>query len=106
MKIIFYSDQCLHCNKLITYITNNNLKKMFKFVNVDTDKYPSQIKTVPSIIDKYINQILTGEDVLNYIKNIKYFNIPTNNILTTTHIIPLIKEDEKALKNDQNYCNL
>ena len=107
MKIIFYSEKCIYSSKLLKYINNNNINHLFKIINIDNNKYPKEITVVPSIIDTNLNQILKGEQVFNYIKNIKYFNNSTNNIYNLVNINnPDIKEDDKALNKDEFYVTI
>lgn len=99
MKIIFYSEQCNFSKKLLDYINKNNLIHQFKLINIDNIKnIPSNIDSVPTIIDTDLNQYLKSKKVFEYIVNIKYFNNPTNNIEYAKNIPnnPLIIEDNKA----------
>jgi len=107
MKIIFYSNKCIYCNKLLEYIDKHNLKYLFKLINIDiTHNIPNNIDIVPTIIDTDLNQPLKSKKVFEYIVNIKYFNNSTNNIDYINNIPPnpIINEDEKAFKN--NLINL
>jgi hypothetical protein len=101
MIVLFYSEQCQYCVKLIDYINKNNLKKYFKMINVDTtNKIPNNITIVPTIIDTTIEAPLEGKYALEYLFNQKYFNHPTNNIdfwLNMDVPIPSIEEDKKAI---------
>ena len=36
MRILFYSNSCNFCLKLVEYIEKNNLKDFFKMINIDT----------------------------------------------------------------------
>ena len=99
MKIIFYSEQCNFSKKLLDYINKNNLIQLFKLINIDNTKnIPSNIDSVPTIIDTDLNQYLKSKKVFEYIVNIKYFNNPTNNIEYVKLLPnnPLIIEDNKA----------
>ena len=101
MIILFYSEQCQYCGKLLDYIIKNNLKKYFKLINVDTtNKIPDNVKIVPTIIDTTIEAPLEGKFALEYLFNQKYFNHPTNNIefwLNMGVPVPSIEEDIKAI---------
>lgn len=111
MIILFYSNQCEFCNKLLEYININNLKNIFKMINVDdTTNIPSNITIVPTIIDTTIESPLEGKHALEYLFNQKYFNHPTNNIeLWVNNGIPKpsIEEDKKAIDKFKlsNYAN-
>jgi len=110
MIVLFYSEQCQYCVKLLDYINNNNLKKFFKMINVDTTtKIPNNITIVPTIIDTTIEAPLEGKYALEYLFNQKYFNHPTNNVEFWLNIgvpIPSIEEDKKAIVNLSNCAYL
>lgn len=101
MIILFYSEQCQYCIKLLDYIIKNNLKNYFSLINIDkTAKIPNNITIVPTIIDTTIKAPLEGKYALEYLFNQKYFNHPTNNIEFWLDIgvpIPSIEEDNKAI---------
>ncbi len=108
MRVIFYSDKCEYSKKLIIYLDNNNIKSYFKLVNIDIIDPPKEIDIVPTIIDEELNQPLKGKQAFEYILNIKYFNNPTNNIELIKYLPPnpYIKEDNKALVNNNNELEL
>ncbi len=107
MRILFYSNECNFCLKLLDYINKNNIKKYFKFFNIDLNtNIPDNITVVPTIIDSEIETLFEGNLAFEYIINQKYFNNPTNNIdywLKTNIPKPLIEEDKKAI--DKHYFN-
>ncbi len=98
MRVVFYSQQCNYCIKLIEYLEKHNIKSLFKMINIDVTEAPKEIDIVPTIIDTELNQPLKGKKAFEYLLNIKYFNNPTNNVdlvkLLPTN--PNIKEYEKA----------
>jgi glutaredoxin len=102
MKVIFYSEQCDYCKKLLQYLDKYNIKSLFKLVNIDKTQAPKDIDIVPTIIDTELNQPLKGKKAFEYLLHIKYFNNPTNNIdyIKELPINPDIKEDDKAIKSD------
>ncbi len=101
MIILFHSNECSFCIKLLEYINNNNLNDFFKFINIDTiTVIPENITIVPTIIDPSIEAPLEGKKAFEYVVNHKYFNHPTNNInfwVKTPPPKPTIEEDKKAL---------
>lgn len=103
-KIIFYSNDCEYCNKLLEYINKYNLNDTFKLVDIKSiKKIPESIKTVPTLIDPNLNQPLLNKQVFEYLVNFKYFNNPTNNInFTSTIENPKIINDSKAFQNINN----
>jgi hypothetical protein len=106
MRIVFYSNECVYCKKLLSYLEKNNIKSLFKLINIDETPPPPGIDCVPSIIDTELIQPLKGKAVFEYLLNLKYFNNPTNNIeyIKNIPINPPIKEDDKALlKNSNNF---
>ena len=100
MKILFYSNKCDYSRKILLYLEKNNIKESFKFINVDENKLPSDIKIVPTIIDTDLNEIMEGKKAFEYLSNIKYFNNPTNNIEYISKLPenPKIEEDKFATK--------
>jgi hypothetical protein len=106
MKVVFYSEQCEYSKKLLAYLDKNNIKKLFKLVNIDKTKVPDNIDVVPTIIDTLLNQPMKGKKAFEYLLNLKFFNNPTNNIEYVKELPPNpnIQEDEKADKS--NILNL
>lgn len=104
MRVVFYSDQCEYSKKLLAYLDKHNLRSHFKLINIDTIQPPKEIDIVPTILDEELNQPLKGKKAFEYILNIKYFNNPTNNIELVKYLPPNpdIKEDSKALSNNNN----
>lgn len=102
MKVVFYSDQCEYCKKLLLYLEKYNIKSLFKLINIDKTQSPKEIDIVPTIIDTELNQPLKGKKAFEYLLHVKYFNNPTNNIdyIKELPINPDIKEDDKAIKLD------
>lgn len=102
MKVLFYSNNCDFCKKILLYLDKNNIISHFKMINIDNNKIPDNIKIVPTIIDTNVNQIMEGKLAFEYLTNIKYFNIKTNNIelVNTIPTNPVIEEDKYAQKTD------
>ena len=100
MRILFYSESCNFCLKLLEYINKNNLEQYFKMICIDekTAKVPKHITIVPTVIDTTIESPMEGKRAFEYVINQKYFNHPTNNIEYTKNGIPIptIEEDMKA----------
>ena len=101
MKVVFYSEHCDYCKKLLAYLDKYGIKSLFKLVNIDKVTAPKDIDIVPTIIDTELNQPLKGKKAFEYLLNIKYFNNPTNNIdyIKDIPINPNIPEDDKAIKS-------
>ena len=80
-NIIFYSNKCLHCKKIIDLITNENIIDNFKLVCIDNNssKYP-YIQRVPTLIISKDHVPLVGVNAFNFIKANTQFNKRTNNI--------------------------
>lgn len=105
MIILFHSEECKFCIKLLEYINTNNLNDFFKLINIDNlSSIPDYITMVPTIIDSNIEAPLEGKKAFEYVVNHKYFNHPTNNIdfwVNTPLPKPTIEEDKKALDKSQ-----
>lgn len=103
MRILFYSESCNFCLKLLEYINKNNLTQHFKMICIDnkTAKVPKNITIVPTIIDTIIKVPMEGKKAFEYVINQKYFNHPTNNIEFTKNgiSVPTIEEDSKAVSS-------
>ena len=108
MKVVFYSEHCDYCKKLLVYLEKYNIKSLFKLINIDKTQAPKEIDIVPTIIDTELNQPLRGKKAFEYLLNIKYFNNPTNNIEYIKELPPNpeIPEDEKAVKSETINLNL
>jgi hypothetical protein len=68
MRVIFYSDQCDYSIKLLTYLDKNNIKSLFRLVNVDKITPPKEIDIVPTIVDTTLNQPLKGKKAFELFK--------------------------------------
>jgi hypothetical protein len=101
MKVVFYSEQCEYSKKLLAYLEKNNIKNLFKLVNIDETDVPNDIDVVPSIVDTELNQPMKGKKAFEYLLNLKYFNNPTNNVDYVKELPPNpnIPEDDKADKS-------
>lgn len=108
MIVIFYSDHCEYCKKLLSYLDKYNIKYLFKLINIDKNQVPKEIDIVPTIVDTKLNQPLKGKKAFEYLLNIKYFNNPTNNVEYIKELPPNpnIPEDEKAIETDTINLNL
>ena len=124
MNIIFYSNKCNNCIKILKYLNTIDYKLIFKLINIDENFENNKIKelflsiiekkfsnisdelinelNMPILINPNLNQILKGDDAFKYISNIKYFNISTNNIKSIIPDNPIINNDDKALNKDNN----
>lgn len=99
MRILFYSETCNFCLKLLEYIDRNKLGEFFKLICIDkTSNIPKNISVVPTIIAPGIEAPLEGKKAFEYVINQKYFNHPTNNVEYTKQGVPQpnIEEDSKA----------
>ena len=80
-NIIFYSNKCVHCKKIIDLITNENIMERFKLICIDNQSksYP-YIHRVPTLLISKDHAPLVGVNAFNYIKANTQFNKGTNNI--------------------------
>jgi hypothetical protein len=108
MKIIFYSKKCEYSNKMLNFLEKYNLTNNFKLIDIDTSEntIPKEITVVPTIIDSSIDKPLKSKEAFEYLLNLKYFNIKTNNIEYKKHIPenPTIIEDKLA--SNHLYTNI
>jgi hypothetical protein len=104
MIILFYSNECKFCLKLLDYINKNNLKDFFKMINIDELKeIPENITIVPTIINSVLQVTLEGKKAFEFVINQKFFNHPTNNIdywIANPIPKPTIEEDKRALEKN------
>lgn len=102
MIILFYSENCNFCKRMIEYIQKNNITKNFNMINIDKlQEIPKYITIVPTIIDPQIEAPLEGRKAFEFIINQKYFFNPTNNIdywVNNAIPKPVIDEDTKAIE--------
>lgn len=102
MRLLFYSNSCNFCLKLLEYIQTNKLEEYFKLICIDkTNNIPKNITHVPTIIDTEIEAPLEGKKAFEYVINQKYFNHPTNNVEYIKNGVPVpkIEEDSKAISS-------
>ena len=80
-NIIFYSNKCVHCKKIIDLITSENIIDNFKLICIDNQSktYP-YIHRVPTLLISKDHAPLVGVNAFNYIKANTQFNKSTNNI--------------------------
>ena len=95
MRVVFYSNKCQHCLKLVTLMKNMDMVQHFNFICVDNNNnIPNNIKKVPTLIVPDLNRPIEGKKAFEWVKNNKYFYRNTNNIYDAKHITnPNIKED-------------
>ena len=110
MIVLFYSNQCTSCQKLLEYLNTNNILDFFKMINVDNlHNIPENISVVPTIIDTVSEALFEGKKAFEYVMNQKYFNRPTNNVNYWINGLPkpTIEEDKKAIeKHNFNFASL
>lgn len=100
MKLFFYSNNCIKCKNLWKHMKDINISKNYKTICVDNNNnLPDKVKQVPTIIDDTLSDILVGDDAIKYIKNLQFFNFPSNNFNNWNNKKipkPKIIEDKKA----------
>lgn len=79
---VFYSERCEKSQELRNIIRDESLDDKCKFICLETerDKFCDFVKCVPTIIAKNLSKPLFGDDAIEWIKNLKYYNRCTNNI--------------------------
>ena len=88
MKVLYYSENCNVCLKLIEYLEKNNIINQFKLIDINKNEKSKKVDVVPTIIDSDLNQPQKGKQAFEYLLNIKYFNNPTNNVEYVKNIPP------------------
>lgn len=106
MKVLFYSDKCQFCSKLLEYLHKYNIIHQFKLIDIEQNNIPADIDIVPTIIDTDLTQPQKGKQAFEYLLNIKYFNNPTNNIDYLKELPPNPKINEDKLANTKDTNNL
>jgi hypothetical protein len=73
MNILFYSQKCEYCRKLLILLQGENLLRNFKLVCVDDklDKMPPDMK-VPTLIVNNINKPLIAQEAFEWVQQIKF----------------------------------
>jgi glutaredoxin-related protein len=108
MIILFYSEECQICQKILNYIHTNNKTSYFRLIDIKKTQVDN-IKVIPTLIDKNFKIPIEGVKVFEYIVNLKYFNYPTNNIdfwLNKEVPTPTIDQDAKAIeRHNLAYAN-
>jgi hypothetical protein len=61
--VLFYSNQCSHCAKVLTSLKEHQLTHMFELVDVVAKPPPSTITSVPTVYEKITYKIHVGEQV-------------------------------------------
>jgi hypothetical protein len=97
---VFYSNKCYYCNNLLKTIQDEKLVDQCQLICFETDpeKIPDIITNVPTIIAKNLIKPLVGIETIEWIKNIKFFNQITNNIICNNVIDPNIVSALKDLE--------
>ncbi len=83
--ILFYSERCPHCVKLLHTIKHLGTQDNYKYISVDNPagpKLPDIITDVPTLIVKGMNRPLVGREVQTWIESQQYMYLSTNNITT------------------------
>lgn len=81
MKVLFYSDYCKHCTKLLNHKQNDADFQHVKKICVDTAKdLPPQITKVPTLVASDLLTPITGKDVFSYFNCLEMFDQKTNNV--------------------------
>lgn len=80
-NIIFYSNKCKFCKKIIDLITEENLIESYKLICIDNNSknYP-YIQRVPTLLISKDKKPLVGVNAFNYLQANSQFNKNTNNI--------------------------
>lgn len=96
MKVLFYSETCDYCKKLILLMDKKNIIKNFTFISVDNNyNLPKEIKKVPTLIVDDVESPLEGKYAFEWVSNKEYFYLRTNNIIKNhKNKIPVIQKSK------------
>jgi len=91
--IVFYSNRCPYCDRLIKIIQAEQLVNNCQLICFESnpDKIPTIITNVPTIIAQNLSKQLIGLEAIEWVQNKKFFNQTTNNINNNNIIYPQIK---------------
>ena len=106
MLVIFYSEKCKYCIKLLQYIYKNNISNYFKLIDVNKNDIPEFINIIPTIINTEFNKPIIGRAVFEFLLNLKYFGIPTNNIEYNKFIPDKLNIKEDSLNTNDDISNI
>jgi hypothetical protein len=71
-SILFHSSYCVHSKQILNEINRSPIKSTIKLICIDSQsvrsKLPKYITSVPSIVVGETNQILVGNNILNWLK--------------------------------------
>lgn len=78
--VIFYSTYCQFSRDIVNYIVKKNLKSMFVFIPVETnrDRIPAYIDRVPALVMVSSKRVLFEDDISAYLNEIVEATAPAN----------------------------
>lgn len=79
-NILFYSNKCKYCSKLIMLINEIDNINNYKLICIDNNKNFPYIQRVPTILINKLKKPLVGINAFNWIKTKSQFNKQSNNI--------------------------
>lgn len=111
-SIIFYSNKCIYCKKIIDLISKENIFDNFKLICIDgnSKNYP-YIQRVPTLLLSEKQKPLVGVHAFNYLQAHTQFYKSTNNINLnpninmSSNLNPLLYENDNKLKNNSHNNN-
>ena len=68
--ILYYSNYCINCKEFMNILCKNPIYSDFVKINVSNTKFPSFIKSVPTIIVPKIARPLVGEEVFKWLEDL------------------------------------
>tara|TARA_B110000971_G_C19926218_1_gene461668 strand:- start:233 stop:964 length:732 start_codon:yes stop_codon:yes gene_type:complete len=81
LNVLFYSNQCTFCVKILNLIEDVDSVENYKLISIDNNRsnFP-YIQRVPTLIVKDLQKPLVGKNAFNWIKTKSQFNRLSNNI--------------------------
>lgn len=73
--VLFHSDQCQHCVKLLQLLNRNQMTDMFELVDVMLKSVPTAISSVPTVYEKNTSKLHVGQEVFELVEEMSKHNI-------------------------------
>jgi hypothetical protein len=73
--ILYYSNYCINCKEFMNILCKNPIYSDFVKINVSNTRFPSFVKSVPTIIVPKISRPLVGEEVFKWLEDMSVTKI-------------------------------
>lgn len=75
INVLYYSNNCLTSQRLIAIMRQENILRYFTLCCIDTDRYPPEIHTTPTLLVKDIPIPYIAGDAFRYIAKLKEWKL-------------------------------